>query len=291
MQTGIQPVYTLQVLVSNVVVGPQIIRKYYVEKNLKPKEEGSPRVYEISSIIEYIEVATWLYSDDNVIFRGQTKEKNYPLIPSVGRDVDRSRIPWREQEILEEFKRESIPYIDFIPVNDWQWLALAQHNRLPTRLLDWTKNPLAALWFAVKDTAIDNEAGVVWAFHYEASEAIFNTAHREHPFNIDKTYVYFPEHVFPFIQAQSGVFTVHHQDGNNPIRFPSIEQTENSDLLLTKIEIPSQYFSTVRYHLFRIGISPASLFPGLSGLVEKIIYDNKMCSDEGKSKQNSTDKK
>ena len=251
-----------------------------MKKYLKSKEAGKPRAFEVSSVIEFVEVATWLYSDDNVIFRGQTKEKDWPLIPSVGREVDRSRIPWREQEILEEFRREAIPYIDLIPDNDWQWLALAQHNRLPTRLLDWTKNPLAALWFAVKDSAIDNQAGVVWAFHYEESETIFNTANRDIPFTIDRTYVYFPEHVFPFIQAQSGVFTVHYREGNDPGRFPPLEQIKDLDLQLTKIEIPSQYFTTVRYDLFRVGISPASLFPGLSGLVDKIIYDNKMCKDE-----------
>jgi hypothetical protein len=193
-----------------------------VQKYLKPKEAGKPRVFEVSSVNGLVEVATWLYSDDNVIFRGQTKEKDWPLIPSAGRDMDRSRVPWREREILEEFKRESIPYVDLVPDNDWQWLAIAQHNRLPTRLLDWTKNPLAALWFAVKDPAIENQPGIVWAFHYEEAEAVFNTANRNTPFSIDRTYVYFPEHVSPFIQAQSGVFTVHQREGRNLGRFPPL---------------------------------------------------------------------
>lgn len=253
-----------------------------MDKYLKPVEAGKPRSFEVSSVFEFIEVATWLYSDQNVIFRGQTKEKDWPLVPSVGRDTDRSRMSWREQEILEEFKRESIPYIDLVPVNNWQWLALAQHNKLPTRLLDWTKNPLAALWFAVKDPAYDNQPGVVWAFHYDEAEAVFNTVELKlSPFSIARIYIYFPEHIYPFIQAQAGVFTVHNREGNNPGMFPSLEQIKDSDLLLTKIEIPSQYFAVVRYHLFRVGISPASLFPGLSGLVDKIIYDNKMCKDEG----------
>jgi len=255
-----------------------------VNKYLKPKEEGKPRVFEVSSVSAFIEVATWLCSDERVIFRGQPKETGWPLVPSVGRDVERSLFLRREQKILEEFKREVIPYINLLPDNDWQWLALAQHNRLPTRLLDWSKNPLATLWFAIKDPAIDNQAGVVWAFCYEDSEAMFNTTNCSvSPFDIDKTYVYFPEHIFPSIQAQSGVFTVHYRDGNSPGRFPPLEGTKDSDLRLTKIEILPQYFATIRYQLFRVGINPACLFPGLSGVVDKIIYANKMCEDEGKT--------
>lgn len=254
-----------------------------IQKYLKSCDKGKSRVFEVSSVSEFIEVTTWLYSDDSVIFRGQTKEKGWPLSPSVGRNPDRSRVPWREIEIIEEFKRESIPYIAIAPKNNWQWLALAQHNRLPTRLLDWTENPLAALWFAVKDPAIDHQPGIVWAFHYECGEAVFNTDKQGSPFSIDHTYVYFPEHVYPHIQAQSGVFTVHNREGNNPGRFPPLEESTNDpDLTLTKIEVPCRFFTTVRYHLFKVGISPASLFPGLPGIVDKICYDNMLCEDEGK---------
>lgn len=241
----------------------------------------------MSSVSEFIDVATWLYSDSKVIFRGQAKEENWPLVPLIGRNRDRSRALKREREILEEFKRESIPYIDLIPDNDWQWLAMAQHNRLPTRLLDWTRNPLAALWFAVKDPALHNQSGIVWAFHYEEPEVVFNTIdldqNKDSPFSIERTFVYFPEYVSPFIQAQSGVFTVHHCEGTNPGKFPPLEQIKNSDLRLTKIEIPPKSFGTVRYHLFRVGISPASLFPGLQGLADKILYDNILSEDEFKA--------
>lgn len=253
-----------------------------MHKYLKSKEEGKPKVLAVSSLNEFVEVATWF--DPHVIFRGQTKEKDWPLVPSVGRYMDRSRFLEKEEEILEEFKREAIPYTDSKPENRWQWLALAQHNRLPTRLLDWTKNPLAALWFAVKDPARDNNPGVVWVFYYDEDQAIFNTSDHAtlNPFSIDRTYVYFPEHVTPSLQAQSGVFTVHHRIGENPGLFPPLEQMSNSDLLLTKIEIAPEFFTVLRYHLFRVGISPASLFPGLSGLVEKICYDNMLCKDEDK---------
>lgn len=249
-----------------------------MEKYLKSITAGQPRVYEASSVSEFIEIATWLYGNNSVIFRGQSQEHGWPLIPSIGRDAKYSMVLQREEEILAEFKRESIPYVHSIPESDWQWLALAQHNRLPTRLLDWTKNPLAALWFAVKDPAVNGQPGIVWAFGYEKEDVVFNTAYRDSPFSIDRTYVYFPEHVSHSIQAQSGLFTIHHrtEDGS----FLPFDHTEYSERL-AKIEIRPELFWLVRYHLFRVGINPATLFPGLLGLAEKIRYENMRCKDDG----------
>ncbi|HVF60187.1 MAG TPA: FRG domain-containing protein [Thermoanaerobaculia bacterium] len=250
-----------------------------MDRYLKTKEKGGPRVFEVNTLSAFIEVATWLYSSPEVLFRGQTKERDWPLIPSAGRDLQRSRCLQREVEMLEEFKRESIPYLDHTPATDWQWLALAQHNRLPTRLLDWSTNPLVGLWFAVRDPPLDSDPGVVWAYSYR--EAVFNTRDLPTPFSLDQTTVYFPEHISPFIRAQAGAFTIHAKSSEGPERLPSLEETtKNADLMLTKIEIPCTHFPHIRYHLFRVGISPSSLFPGLVGIADKIRYDNMFSSDE-----------
>jgi len=250
-----------------------------INKYLKSKDSDMPKVFEVTSLIEFIEVAMYLYNGDRVIFRGQTTEREWPLVPSVGRSTDHSQFLQQEKEILEQFRRESILHVAVVPATLWQWLALAQHNRLPTRLLDWTKNPLVGLWFAVKDPATKGEPGVVWAFHYE--DAVFDSSDRDSPFSIDRTYVYFPEHVYPSIQAQDGVFTVHHKMGRDPECFPSLEKhTRHPEEVLTKIHIPAAYFTTIRNDLFRVGISPSSLFPGLSGIVDSIRYDNMLCRDE-----------
>ncbi|MBC7196859.1 MAG: FRG domain-containing protein, partial [Deferribacterales bacterium] len=228
-----------------------------MEKYLIEYKTNCTKLYRVTCLEEYIELVTSMSSDGRVVFRGQSTQ--LPLIPSVGRDKDSKLWFSYEKEVFEEFKREALPYLGHTPINDWQWLAVAQHNRLPTRLLDWTKNPLAALWFAVCKPAKDSSPGIVWSFLYSAEKIISNTLNRPSPFSIEETFLYFPEHIFPYIQAQLGVFTIHHRDKRSN-EFVPFENTQDADLLLKRIEIPADSFPTLRYKLFRLGINASSLF-------------------------------
>ena len=102
------------------------------------------------------------YGRQPVIYRGVSNSR-YALIPKIGRyGISKAELEKVEKSLLRRFKDQAVPYLNFRPENDWDWLAIAQHHGLPTRLMDWSTNPLVAAFFAVQSN--DDSDAAVYAY-------------------------------------------------------------------------------------------------------------------------------
>jgi hypothetical protein len=99
------------------------------------------------------------------VFRGQARA-SWALEPSLER-FSRSinDLPGViERYGLREFRRRAHHYSDRLPSSDntLEWLALMRHYGSPTRLLDFTKSPYVAAFFAAADAERDAPSAI-WA--------------------------------------------------------------------------------------------------------------------------------
>lgn len=200
------------------------------------------------------------HNQDTTVYRG-VSDSSYQLVPKVGREMPRwnhQSVKEAEKYMLTMFKQRSIPFLKFSPRNDWEWLALAQHHGLPTRLLDWSRNPLVAAYFSVNDeTSTDSAIYVLKSDKYPIS----SDEESKSPFEYLEEMKFIPSHITERIIAQSGLFTIH-PDPVKPFSGNDIE----------KIIIKNSFRKELKKILFKYDIHKASLFPGMDGLSEHIIW-------------------
>lgn len=197
----------------------------------------------------------------NHIYRGVVRA-DYELIPKIQRiDVIGERSSeGMEKVMLDGFKQRARPFAEHLSKEsrDIDWLIVGQHHGLPTRLLDWTLNPLVGTFFAVDWDGQDEDA----AIYVEKLPGIIKSSEDfENIFGIEAVEFLYPPHLTARVAAQHGLFTVH----------PVTDEPYDSDTII-KLVVPSGLRKLIQSHLHVYGINRATLFPGLDGICEELAW-------------------
>ncbi|NOS36343.1 MAG: FRG domain-containing protein [Deltaproteobacteria bacterium] len=200
------------------------------------------------------------YGKKTILFRG-VKDISYGLVPKVGRyekfkNFTIEALEKEERTMLRLFKERAWSTLPNVKSSEWEFLALAQHHGLPTRLLDWTRNPLVAAYFAVEKYHPDDS--LIYAYHHRT---FINIERNPNPLKIKTISRFIPNHITPRITAQVGLFTVH-PDPRRPLESDKIQ----------RLIIPNSFRKELKRILYNYGIHRASLFPDLDGLSKYISW-------------------
>jgi len=206
------------------------------------------------------------------MFRGQLED--WPLLPSIGRypNVVLGYNNWRgfHDHIISRFTRLAKPYFNEPPTSDADWWVHAQHYGCPTRLLDWTTNPLKALFFALNEPAHDSRPGVFWASTFHSWREDLKATRREY---WDTELVpFFPPQLNPRLLAQEGCFLSYPLPDNTVALKPAdkLLSKTSGGLSLSKFVIPATAKSRLRRELTILGGKFRLLFPDADGVARGI---------------------
>jgi hypothetical protein len=216
------------------------------------------------------------FSAHDWLFRG-VPDEGHDLIAKIGREDTRAekrsklsrepkRVPYRLQDeriVFETFRTQALSHLQRPLRSHLEWLALAQHFGLPTRLLDWTESFLVAAWFAVEKAGAEKSGrdAAVWVTHSVASIDPDDTCD---PFTIRSPLVYRPAHVSPRIAAQASVLMV----CPKPTRPVALS-------FLRKVTIARKSEFTLKKRLNACGVNKHVLFADLQGLAEHLAWLHK----------------
>jgi hypothetical protein len=206
------------------------------------------------------------------IFRGEPSS-TYELRPGAGREgeqVDSAKTLKydidNERAALKRFRYDAQPYVSYTPHSDLEWLAIAQHHGMATRLLDWTESLLVAAFFAVEKAGAHGEASIYGV----SGLPVLNPDDSNDPFVLDRVYIYRPAHIDSRISAQRSVFTIH-PNPTQPFDDPGLQ----------KWSISRQACRDLKLVLDSCAINYASLFPDLQGLARHVGWRYKWGLPQG----------
>jgi len=229
------------------------------------------------------EVATLIGEQKRILwFRGHRSTK-WKLQPAIWRGYNHDD----ERNFTNRFcaragtKHQDVPKYEDVA----SWLSMMQHYRLPTRLLDWSRSPLVALYFALEDYIYDppNDAedAVIWVLDphalnlhemgksltpslnakmcHKMVDAAFTDKYKEN----NKVFAVMAEETDMRMSVQQACFTLHSFDG-------PLEAHMGYKKFLSALNIPADSVRAMAHAVDMCGFRKGDIFPDLEHLADEL---------------------
>jgi FRG domain-containing protein len=264
-------------------------------KNLKPISSLSDYLDRIASVRTAWrtkkenwerEPVTRKGEEEQLWFRGQPADVG--LSPRFHRrgyeDADEAEIRQQFQSRALQLMQARVPESDRI----WDWYFLMQHYGAPTRLLDWTDNPLIGLFFAVNSEPVGADAAVWILDPYWLNDKLFKDVvgpllpdwaeAQKYLKKLEAAFMSYsktsmwrpaaldPPHVDRRLATQASHFVIFGRSKD----LTKIRLVKRKDCRLAKVVIPKSSVERIGEELADCGITHSFVFPDLEALGEEL---------------------